>query len=242
MGSRCERLVSGPRSASPAGWAKGKRDTAMNNEATITRLGVLGGTFDPPHYGHLLLADTARAQLSLERVLFAPVGQPPHKPMAQPSSIAHRVAMVQAALDDADEPVFRLCRVDVDRPGPHYTVDALAILRETYPEAKVWFLIGADSLADLAEWYMPDQIIALARLGVLPRPGYEPNLGALASRMVLADGRTVTMDLGQRVDWLVGPALDISSSALRERAKRQLPLRFLVPPSVEVYVRQHCLY
>jgi nicotinate-nucleotide adenylyltransferase len=100
-----------------------------NSESRIERLGVLGGTFDPPHYGHLLLADTARVQLGLERVLFAPAGQPPHKPSDQPSSVTDRVALVQAALADADEPVFRLSRVDLDRPGPHYTVDALTTLR-----------------------------------------------------------------------------------------------------------------
>jgi len=208
----------------------------------IMRLGVLGGTFDPPHYGHLLLADTARIQLSLDQVLFVPAGNPPHKPLAQPTDVTHRVALVQAALADACEPAFVLSRIDLDRAGPHYTVDTLTLVRETHPDADVWFLIGADSLNDLPKWYMPNQIIMLARLGVLPRLGYEPDLDVLAMRLGSADAEVPRVALRSRVDWLAGPALDVSSSALRERVRRQLPLRFLVPPSVEGYVRRHHLY
>ncbi len=201
----------------------------MGGESKIERLGVLGGAFDPPHYGHLLLADTARAQLRLDRVLFAPAGQPPHKPESQPSPAVHRLAMVKAALADAGEPAFCLSRVDLDRPGPHYTVDALAILRRAYPAAQVWFIVGADSLADLPRWRAPARIIALARLAVLARPGYKFDLA-------------LPIDLHQCIDWLTGPPLDVSSSALRERARRGLPLRYLAPPSVEAYVYEHGLY
>ncbi len=199
----------------------------------VKRLGVLGGTFDPPHYGHLLLADTARVQLGLDRVLFAPAGQPPHKPEDKPSPVTQRVALLQAALADAGEPTFILSRVDLDRPGPHYTVDALTLLHEAYAGAALWFLIGADSLADLPQWRDPAQIIALARLAVLSRSGSAPDLDELAA---------IVPGLRQRVDWLAGPPLDVSSSALRERARQGLPLRYLVPLSVEVYVREHGLY
>jgi len=211
-------------------------------QAKIERLGVLGGTFDPPHYGHLLLADTARIQLCLDRVLFVPAGQPPHKPEAHPSVAAHRVALVESALADAGEPAFVLSQVDLDRPGPHYTVDTLMMLRTAYPAAVMWFLIGGDSLADLPKWRDPIGIIALARLAVLPRPGYDPDLDALTERLSLDDALSRKLDLRQRVDWLMGPSLDVSSSALRERAHRGLPLRYLVPPSVEIYVRRHRLY
>jgi nicotinate-nucleotide adenylyltransferase len=214
----------------------------MCAEAKVRRLGVLGGTFDPPHYGHLLLADTARVQLRLERVLFVPAGQPPHKPDSQPSSAVHRVALVQAALADAGEPAFSLSRIDLDREGPHFTVHTLTILRDAFPTAEMWFLIGGDSLADLAKWREPSQIISLARLGVLSRPGYTPDLDALAAGLSIGDGSGAPWDLRQRIDWLIGPSLDISSSALRERVRQRLPLRFLVPPSVEAYVRKHNLY
>jgi nicotinate-nucleotide adenylyltransferase len=203
---------------------------------------VLGGTFDPPHYGHLLLADTARVQLRLERILFVPAGQPPHKPQAQPTCIGHRVALVQAALADAGEPAFALSRVDVDRPGPHYTVDTLQILHEAHSAVQIWFLIGADSLADLPKWRLPHRIINLARLGVLSRPGYVPDLDALGARLGAVDGSATGIDLRQHIDWLTGPSLDISSTALRARAGQNLPLRFLVPPSVEAYVDEQNLY
>lgn len=197
------------------------------------RLGILGGTFDPPHYGHLLLADTARVQLRLERVLFAPAGQPPHKPEDRPLPVAQRVALVKAALADTGEPAFCLSRVDLDRPGPHYTVDALEVLHQMYPAAQIWFLIGADSLVDLADWRNPARIVTLARLAVLPRSGAAPDLDRLSE---------VVPDLDQRVDWLPGPALDLSSSALRERVRQGLPLCYLVPPSVEARVREQGLY
>lgn len=214
----------------------------MGEGASIKRLGVLGGTFDPPHYGHLLLADTARVQLRLDRVLFAPAGRPPHKPEARPSSHAHRVALVQAALKDASEPAFQLSRVDLDRPGPHYTMETLTLLREVYPAAEIWLLIGGDSLSDLPKWRAPNRIIALARLGVLSRPGYEPNQEALAVGLSSRLASAAQLDVRDRIDWLLGPALDISSSALRERAQLGLPLRFLVPPSVEAYICEHQLY
>jgi nicotinate-nucleotide adenylyltransferase len=188
------------------------------------------------------LADTARAQLRLDRVLFAPAGQPPHKPESQPSPDVHRLAMVEAALADASEPAFCLSRVDLDRPGPHYTVDALAILRRAYPVAQMSFTVGADSLADLPRWRAPAHIIALARLAVLVRPGNMFDLDDLATTISHGDDLVPPMDLHQRIDLLVGPPLDVSSSALRQRARLGLPLRYLVPPSVEAYVREHGLY
>jgi nicotinate-nucleotide adenylyltransferase len=208
----------------------------------IERLGVLGGTFDPPHYGHLTLADTARAQLRLQRVLFAPAGQPPHKPKDQPSSVAHRLAMVQAALDEAGEPAFCLSRVDVDRPGPHYTVDTLRLLRAQYPAAQIWLIVGADSLADLPHWRDPARITALARLAVLARPGYEANLEHLAARLPPCNDTAPPPDLRQSIEWLPGPSLDLSSSALRQRVRQGLPLRYLTSCSVQAYIHQHGLY
>jgi nicotinate-nucleotide adenylyltransferase len=212
------------------------------NDTSIKRLGLLGGTFDPPHYGHLLLADTARAQLGLQRVLFAPAGQPPHKPKNQPSPVAHRLAMVQAVLDEAGEAAFLLSRVDVDRPGPHYTVDTLKLLRAQYPAAQVWLILGADSLGDLPHWRDPAGIMALARLAVLARPGYEPDLQRLAAQLFPGDSLTPPTDLRQSIEWLPGPSLGLSSSVLRQRAHLGLPLRYLTPGSVQAYVNQHGLY
>jgi len=141
------------------------------------RLGVIGGTFDPPHYGHLVLAENGCVQLGLERVLFVLAGQPPHKPNRPITPVHHRLAMVEAAI--AGEPAFALSRVDLDRPGPHYTVETLALLRREYPEAELFFLMGGDSLADFPGWYDSAGIVRQARLAVMQRPGYEPDLAKL---------------------------------------------------------------
>ena len=197
----------------------------------IDRLGVIGGTFDPPHYGHLVLAETARVQLRLGRVLFVLAGRPPHKPDRPITPDYHRVAMVEVAI--ADNFAFVLSRVDLDRPGPHYTVDMLALLQREYPEAELFFLAGGDSLAQFLTWRDPAGIVRQARLAVMRRPGHEPDLAALE--------RAVPV-LHERLVWLDAPALDIASSDLRRRARQGLPLRYLVPPPVEAYVREHCLY
>ena len=141
-----------------------------------------------------------------------------------------------------DEPAFVISRVDVDRPGPHYTVDALTILERTFPGAQLWFLIGGDSLADLADWRQPGRILSLARLAVLSRPGYRPDLEALAGRLSRNGVLTTAQDLAYRIDWLMEPTLDVSSTALRKRVARGMPLRFLVPGSVEAYIQKHKLY
>ncbi len=205
------------------------------------RLGILGGTFDPPHYGHLALAENARVQLQLDRVLFVPAGQPPHKlnrgkgkqgGSNQPTTPAHhRAAMVQAAI--ADHPAFALSRVDLDRPGPHYTVEMLALLGQAYPGAALYFLIGSDSLAEFPTWRDSAGILRQARLAVMRRPGWEVALEALERE---------TPEIRGRLVWLDTPYLEISGTDLRRRAREGLPLRYLIPPSVEAYVREHRLY
>ena len=195
------------------------------------RLGVIGGTFDPPHYGHLALAESALIQLGLARVLFVPAGEPPHKP-AQPIAAGHhRAAMVEMSI--ADNPAFALSRVDLDRPGPHYTVDTLTLLQRQQPEADLYFLIGGDSLAQFITWRDPAGIVRQAWLAVMERPGYEPDLEGLEQAVP---------GLRERLVWLDVPRLDISASDLRRRVRQGLPIRYLVPPPVEAYVRENGLY
>jgi nicotinate-nucleotide adenylyltransferase len=194
-------------------------------------LGILGGTFDPPHYGHLALAENARVQLHLDRVLFVPAGQPPHKPNQPTTPAHHRAAMVQAAI--ADHPAFALSRVDLDRPGPHYTVDMLALLGRAYPGAELYFLIGGDSLAEFPIWRDSASIVRQARLAVMQRAGWEADLEALERG---------TPGIRERLVWLDALHLDIASTDLRRRVRAGLPLRYLVPPTVEAYVREHGLY
>lgn len=194
-------------------------------------LGILGGTFDPPHYGHLALAENGRVQLHLDRVLFVPAGQQPLKPNRPTTPAHHRVAMVEAAI--ADNSAFAVSRVDLDRAGPHYTVEMLALLHQEYPEAELFFLMGEDSLADFPAWRDPVSIVRQARLAVMHRPGCEPDMGLLEQAIP---------SLCERLDWLDVPPLDIAASDLRRRAREGLPLRYLVPPPVEAYIREHCLY
>lgn len=196
------------------------------------RFGVFGGSFDPPHYGHLALAETARVQLQLARVLFVPAGEPPHKTDVKLSPIAKRVALVQAAI--ADNGAFALSRVDVARPGPHYTVDMLRLLRAEFPQVTDWFLLlGEDSLHDFLSWRAPEEILDLAELAVMRRPEKPAPLETLQERLPT---------LERRLTWLDVPPLHLSATELRRRVREGLPLRYLVPLPVEVLIRKHQLY
>ncbi len=195
------------------------------------RVGVLGGSFDPPHYAHLALAENARAQLALDRVLFAPAGRQPLKSGQTPDHTTHRAEMTRAAI--ADNAAFALSHVDLDRHGPHYTVDTVALLREDYPGATLFFLLGGDSLAQLLSWRDPAGILEQVRLAVMRRPGYEVDLDELTQALP---------NLPARLSYLDAPHLDISATDLRRRVREGLPIRYLVPPAVEAYIQRHRLY
>lgn len=197
------------------------------------RLGILGGTFDPVHYGHLLAAEQAREALGLEQVLFVPAGDPPHKTGRWKSAAQHRRAMVELAI--ADHPAFALSTIDLDRPGPHYSVEMVERVRQAFrlPAEGCFFLIGADSLVDLPGWHEPARLIGLCRLAVLHRPGYEPDLREL-TRLLPA--------LPERLDWVPMPELGLASSDMRRRAREGRSLRYQTPEAVVAYIRQHRLY
>lgn len=195
------------------------------------RIGLLGGTFDPPHLGHLWLAETARAQLRLDRVLFLPVGRPPHKEGKPLSPIAHRLTMTQLAI--ADNPTFVLDTTDTRRAPPHTTVSLLPLLHHAFPQALMWLLIGTDSLADLPQWHQPQQLLSLCRLAALPRPGIVVHWATL---------KTAIPGLETAVDWLDGPTLTISSTELRRWSRKGHTLRYLVPAAVADYIDQTRLY
>ena len=197
----------------------------------MIRLGILGGTFDPPHIAHLVIADQARSQLSLSCVSLVPAGQPPHKLDRPITPIEHRLAMTQLAI--AGDPGLALSRVDVDRPGPHYTADTLALLRATHPDDELYLLIGSDSLRDLTAWREPARIVAQARLAVMRRPDADLDISRLESALPGISGR---------VEWLDAPWLDISSSDIQRRVRAGLSIRHLVPAAVERYIVEHQLY
>ena len=197
------------------------------------RLGVLGGTFDPIHFGHLLAAEEARVTLHLERVLFAPAGEPPHKQGHVISPVTHRLAMVRLAI--ASNPAFAVTTVDVDRPGPHYTVDAIRLLREEWGIGadETFFLMGTDSLAQLLTWHQPARLVELCRLAVMARPGYRPDLTELKAALP---------GLTARLDWVEMPVLDIAASDLRRRVGEGRSIRYQVPEAVAAYVAERGLY
>jgi len=195
------------------------------------KLGILGGTFDPPHFGHLRLAEAALTQLALDKVLFAPVGVQPLKQEERSSTPEHRARMVELAI--ADDPRFGLSRADLDRPGPHYTVDLLAIIQQQNPDAALWFILGEDALGDLLRWRDPARLILLARLAALRRPGCEPDWPTLDRELP---------ELRSRIDWIEHAAIDISASGIRQRVQRGQPIDTLVPPEVIAFIAAQHLY
>lgn len=197
------------------------------------RLGVLGGTFDPIHLGHLVLAEEGQRCLRLERVVFIPAGEPWRK-AGQPSAPAgHRLAMVRLAV--ADNPLFEVSAVEVERAGPSYTADTLEQLRaERGSDAEVYLLMGEDALEDLPYWKDPQRIVAQAWLAVVPRvSGGELDVNKLEATVLGIGRKLVTFEM---------PRLDISATELRRRAAAGESLRYLVPGPVAEYIRRHRLY
>lgn len=190
------------------------------------RLGFFGGTFDPPHLGHLALAEWARERLKLSRVLFVPAGEPPHKRDRDVSPARARLAMTRLAV--AGHQGFEVSPIEVERRGPSFTVDTLRALRARRPGARWFLLLGEDSLADLATWHEPEAIVRLATPVVAARPGTR------ARRVRRAFGRPLT--------WLDNFGIEVSSSAIRARARRGQSVRFLVPDAVERYLARTGLY
>ena len=196
----------------------------------------MGGTFDPIHVGHLAIAEEARDTLGLERILFVPAGQPPHKPAGSAARIDDRVAMVGLAIQG--NPAFELSRLEVDRPGPSYTADTLATLdsaeRAASGTSDLTLILSAETLRELPTWHEPRRLLELARLAVVPREGYPaPDPGWLAEQFPGQE---------DRVDFLEGPRLGLSSTALRARVATGRSIRYLVPDAVAGYIADHGLY
>ncbi len=195
------------------------------------KLGILGGTFDPPHLGHLILAETAYEALGLSCVLFLPAADPPHK-FSQPiTPVKHRVAMLRAAI--TGNPHFAVSDVDATRAGPQYTVDTLAILHAQRPKADLYFLMGGDSLHDFLSWRDPAGIIRQAQLAVMRRPGSIIDLTGMAEKLPGITDRVLFVD---------APVIGIAATTLRERVRAGLSIRYQVPKAVERYIAEHGLY
>ena len=199
------------------------------------RVGLFGGTFDPVHYGHLILAEQCREQGRLDEVWFVPSARPPHKSDPALTRFDRRVEMLQLAL--AGNPAFRVEPLEADRPGPSYTADTAAELRRRHPDADLWLLAGSDTLADLGTWRDPARLVGLVGLLGVSRPGHPvPAAAELRARLGLADGAALRYEV---VDF---PLIDISSRDLRRRAAAGRSLRYFVPRAVEVYALEKKLY
>jgi nicotinate-nucleotide adenylyltransferase len=190
----------------------------------------MGGTFDPPHYGHLLAAQEAASQLGLERVLFVPAQQNPLKRGESVTGAEDRCEMVARAI--ADNPLFELSRLEMDRPPPSYTVDLLRSLAA--PDRELFFVVGADILPDLRKWRSPEEILRLARLAAVNRPGSPlPDVAALEAALPGAR---------ERIDVVNMPGVAISAREMRDRVRAGRSLRYLTPPPVERYIEARRLY
>jgi nicotinate-nucleotide adenylyltransferase len=197
------------------------------------RIGIFGGTFDPVHMGHLILAEQCRVQANLDEVWFVPSAQPPHKPNAI-TRFEHRCDMLELAI--AGHPAFRVSRIEKERDAPSFTAVTLEQLHTRHPGDAFALLLGSDCLPDLPGWYEPRKIIALAELIVVPRPG-----GMLWTAERLA--RALQIDASQvRLRFIACPMIDIASRELRRAVSDGLSIRYLVPRAVEEYIRERKLY
>ncbi len=197
-----------------------------------TLVGLFGGTFDPPHIGHLILAAEAHSQLGLDRLLWILTPNPPHKKIQPITPVEHRLAMVRLAL--AGSPAFELSQVELERPGPHYALDTVRILAGRYPGSSLVYLMGGDSLRDLPTWHRPGEFLdSLQYLAVMRRPGDAIDLPSLEAQVPGVTARTRFVD---------APLVDISAHAIRMRAAQHRPFRYFLPPAVYDYVVEHDLY
>jgi nicotinate-nucleotide adenylyltransferase len=204
----------------------------MTDRISLTglRLGLLGGTFDPIHVGHLLIAEVARHALALDRVVFIPAGDPPHKGEAV-TDAEHRYSM--ALLATGDNQAFLVSRRELAREGPSYSLTTIGEYREEVgPEGEVFFIAGLDTLVEIQTWYQWEEVLQSCQFIALARPGSD--FGGLAG--------AVPDRYRERIHPVTGPGLAISSTDVRDRVRRREPIRYLVPPAVEVYIRKYELY
>jgi len=196
-------------------------------------IGVLGGTFDPIHMGHLIIAEEIRGHLDLTEVLFVPAGEPWLKTNNSISPAEHRVQMVRLAI--ADEASFKLSTMEIERAGPSYTIDTIAQFKSQIGAGdKLFFILGWDNLMQLPQWREPSRLVQMCRLVAVPRVGYlPPDLNTL---------EVAVPGLSQSAIMLNTPQIEISSSEIRSRVARGLSIHHLVPEPVERYIRQHGLY
>jgi nicotinate-nucleotide adenylyltransferase len=201
----------------------------------MQRIGLFGGTFDPVHLGHLIVAEQCREQARLDQVWFVPSARPPHKPDRVLTPFGKRVEMLALAI--AGQPAFRVDEVEQERPGPSYTADTLDVLRQRHPDAEFYWIIGSDVLPDLPGWYEPGRVVESAGLLVVARPGWP-----VWPQEQLRAALRLSTDAALRFQVIHSPLIEIASRDLRQRRAEGRSLRYLVPRAVECYIDTHQLY
>ena len=197
-----------------------------------SRIGLFGGTFDPPHLGHLILASEAQTQLELDRLLWILTPEPPHKQEQQITPVAHRLSMVNLAI--ADNSAFELSSIELDRPGPHYTLDTIKLIGKQNPGADIVPIIGGDSLRDLPKWHRPQEIVLACHwIGVMRRPNDKSNLDELERELP---------GISSKIHYVDAPLLEIASHEIRSRIAIGKSVRYYLPSNVYDYINQHHIY
>jgi nicotinate-nucleotide adenylyltransferase len=195
------------------------------------RSGILGGAFNPPHLGHLVCAQEALLQLELDKVVFMPFGEAPHRELEDDPGAEARLELVELAV--GDDARFEVSRMEVDRSGPSYTVDTLRELREQTPDDELFVILGGDQAAALPEWHEPEQVMSLAQVAVVERTTWSRN--AIWIKVGRLKG-------AERIRYLDMPIIQVSSSSVRRRVAEERPIRYLVPDKVAAYIEQNGLY
>jgi nicotinate-nucleotide adenylyltransferase len=196
------------------------------------RLGVFGGTFDPPHIGHMILASEAHFQLNLDRVLWVLTPEPPHKREREVTSLDRRLALLNAAL--GDDPAFELSRVDIDRRAPHFAADTVGLLKTQYPDSSLVYLMGSDSLVELPTWHTPQAFVEqVNEIGIMRRPGWDPDLEKLELLIPTISPKYRFIDV---------PQIEISSTHLRSAIREGMPFRYYLPGPVFDLIEDWGLY
>jgi nicotinate-nucleotide adenylyltransferase len=196
------------------------------------KIGIFGGTFDPPHIGHLILASEAAIQLSLTAVLWVLTRNPPHKGNRQITPVEIRLELLQAAISGDNR--FRISRVEIDRPPPYFAVDTVRILQTQHPEAALIYLMGGDSLHDLPTWHHPGEFIRrCSAIGIMRRPGEPVDLPALEAKLP---------GIQEKIQWVEAPLIDISSSLVRRKVHQGFPICYYIPDAVAALVEKYHLY
>lgn len=196
------------------------------------KIGIFGGTFDPPHLGHLILAEEAYNQLKLDLVLWIPTSNPPHKPRINITDIHQRFILVNIAIQD--NPHFEISTIEVDRSSPQYAVDTMKCLKKMKPKDEIIYLMGGDSLHNLHKWYKPRQFLDLCDgLGIMRRPGVKINMDIIEKQIP---------GIGQKIKYIDTPLIEISGSMIRKKIKNGLSYRYYLPEKVFEIIEQEKLY